>query len=154
MKEHPAHKGYFVTEDGRVYTSWTKQGIGCKLRELSKHIDEKGYCQVRLKGVRKRVHRLVAETFIPNPNNLPCINHKNEVKNDNRIENLEWCSISYNNSYSHSKVHRLETPTGEIVEVYNLKQYCRDNNLNDSHLYNKERKNKSKGFTLLETAQN
>ena len=45
------------------------------------------------------VHRLVATAFIPNPNNYTIINHINEDKTDNRVENLEWCSKSYNNTY-------------------------------------------------------
>lgn len=45
----------------------------------------------------KKLHRLVAETFIPNPNNYPVINHINGNKLDNRAENLEWCTISHNN---------------------------------------------------------
>lgn len=45
------------------------------------------------------VHRLVAEAFIPNPNNLPCVNHKNENTHDNSPENLEWCTYEYNINY-------------------------------------------------------
>ena len=46
-----------------------------------------------------RVHRLVGQSFIPNPNNLPEINHKNEDKTNNRVENLEWCDRKYNINY-------------------------------------------------------
>lgn len=48
----------------------------------------------------RKVHRLVAETFIPNPNNLPFVNHKDENKNNNNVDNLEWCDCKYNNLYS------------------------------------------------------
>ena len=51
------------------------------------------------KKINKLCHRLIAEKFIPNPNNLPQCNHKNELKTDNRAENLEWCTASYNTNY-------------------------------------------------------
>lgn len=63
-------------------------------------IDKDGYKQITLynKDIEKhyKVHKLVALTFIPNPKNLPVINHKDTNKQNNSVENLEWCTISYN----------------------------------------------------------
>ena len=62
-----------------------------------------GYIRVALSknGIKTwlRVHRLVAQAFLPNPDNLPEINHKNEDKTNNRVDNLEWCDRKYNNNY-------------------------------------------------------
>lgn len=63
-----------------------------------------GYLSVGLsknnKTTTRTVHRIVAETFLPNPNNLEMINHKDEDKSNNNVDNLEWCTVSYNNKYS------------------------------------------------------
>lgn len=70
-----------------------------------------GYYRVRLqKGVDskfKLVHRLVAEAFIPNPGNLPCVNHKDENPSNNSMNNLEWCTYYYNNHYGNSTKNRV-----------------------------------------------
>ena len=62
-----------------------------------------GYLSVMLykrgKPTDHKIHRLVAETFISNTLNLPEVNHKNEIKTDNRVENLEWCNHLYNSNY-------------------------------------------------------
>ena len=67
-----------------------------------------GYLHVRLNGQNKSVHRLVAETFIPNPYNKPQINHKNEIKTDNRVDNLEWVTAKENINFGTSLSKRAK----------------------------------------------
>lgn len=99
-------------------------------RILSPGIDTKGYPMVVLQKCGKKrtvkVHRLVAEAFIPNNGNLPQINHKNEIKTDNRVENLEWCDASYNHDYGtrlkrFSKSIRNRKEWSKPVLVYRYK---------------------------------
>ena len=97
---------YQISDLGRVKSLYNDNGYKKTYREkiLKYSIKKNGYCQVILVKNRKRysknIHRLVAQAFIPNPNNLPCVNHKNEIKSDNVVGNLEWCTISYNTRYS------------------------------------------------------
>ena len=107
MKEHPTLKGYFVTEDGKVFSAWKRISNGKgrggyyiiddnKRKELKTHIEKKGYESISIKGKNYRVHRLVAETYIPNPEDKPQVNHKNKNRCDNRVDNLEWVTCQEN----------------------------------------------------------
>lgn len=69
------------------------------------------------KQIGKSVHRLVAETFIPNPNNYPCVNHKDENPHNNSIENLEWCTHSYNINYGTRNKQVRDKKTKNIIDL-------------------------------------
>lgn len=100
--EYPSYR---VTKSGKVF-SYRQGNI---LKPLSTVLDSSGYPIVRLYDDtnKKRtiaVHRLIADTFIPKPNNLEYINHKDEDKTNNSIDNLEWCTKAYNNCYNNKAV--------------------------------------------------
>lgn len=80
-------RGSFVSKE--KICSLSKDRYGYVMKYLSKNGKKKYHS----------VHRLVAMAFLPNPGKLPFINHKNEVKSDNRVENLEWCNAKYNVNY-------------------------------------------------------
>lgn len=109
-KDVPDYEGlYAVSNFGRVKTlpHQIVRSNGhvqtFKARILKQLKQSSGYLEVCLsnKGIQKKyyVHRLVAQAFIPNPKALPEINHKDENKHNNFVNNLEWCNRAYNNAY-------------------------------------------------------
>lgn len=107
-----------------------------KERILIPGTDKDGYKFVllSLNGKQRpyKIHRLVASSFIENKNNLPIINHKNEIKSDNRALNLEWCNCKYNIRYGTAIRRMIETQTkkfgksvlaidknGNVINVFN-----------------------------------
>ena len=86
--------------------------------------DKDGYMTVMLYIGRSRklckVHRLVAEAFIPNPEKLSLVNHKDEVRTNNNVNNLEWCDVFYNNNYG-TRNHKVSS-----TKIKEHKCYCKN----------------------------
>ena len=97
---------YLIDSLGNVVSLPKIQGrrLHNKYKILAVKVNRLGYCEVALTrdGYTRTMllHRLIAEHFVPNPDGLPCVNHKNGVKSDNRIENLEWCTVSQNTKHA------------------------------------------------------
>lgn len=100
-----------VLKDNRVW----------KERIMKPVKDKDGYFCVNLyknnKTKRFKVHRLVAQAFIPNPDNLPCVNHKDEDKTNNNVENLEWCTHEYNSNYGTAIERMTKTLSNPVLQL-------------------------------------
>ena len=104
IREIPKYEGlYWASFDGNIHTkNWRNTGKDAVLKPAK---DKKGYLRVGLmkdgKLITEKVHRLIALTFIPNPDNLPQINHKDGNKLNNYIGNLEWCTAKHNMKHAY-----------------------------------------------------
>ncbi len=94
MKE--IQSGYYATKEGNILSS-RKFNVPTVMKA---HKDGSGYLRVKLLGETRKVHRLVASAFIPNPENKPTVNHINGNKTDNRVDNLEWATHSENKQHA------------------------------------------------------
>jgi hypothetical protein len=125
---------YEISNMGRVKsckrTRKSKAGSISNVQEriLKQRSDKNGYRAVDLcKDVKLhyfRCYRLVADAFIPNPNHFPVINHKDEDVTNNVVSNLEWCSVSYNTSYSvHKRSQKVLFDGVEFPSIRSLARH-------------------------------
>ena len=122
---------YRVSSHGRVWSNRKKM-------YLAPQLDSYGYAHVMLnvggKQYTRKVHRLVMEAFSEDFSEDLQVNHKDENKLNNRLSNLEMCTQQYNIEYSHARHYIVTTPCGKEIVVFNLKKFCRENNLHDSNM--------------------
>jgi len=118
-----------------------------KYKKMTKKTCKNGYISVHLKGLDFLVHRLVAQAFISNVNNKPCVNHKNSNRSDNFVENLEWCTHKENTEHAISnkrlKVKGKDNPASKLnnEKVKIIKEYIKQgkSNLEISKIFNVSR---------------
>ena len=133
-KERYVLEHYEITEDGQVWSTLNSNN-SYQRRCLKQRYDKDGYKDVALvydnEGHRQpfRVHRLVALKYIPNPHNYSIINHKDSCKTNNRVENLEWCDVSYNTQYSYDNCdysipHLKITHPDGTIEIFPTTSYA------------------------------
>lgn len=115
---------YEVSNCGRVRTLHYHRGSQVRVMQ---HDKSASYDLVTLykdgKPFCKSVHRLVAEAFLPNPNNYPVVNHIDENKRNNVVENLEWCSQQYNVTYGHAHDRFIRPIVATVIETGEREYY-------------------------------
>ena len=160
-KSVPGYEGlYEVSNTGRVRSvdRYVVDSLGnrrfYKGKVLSPGKDRCGYLFLVLQGRRFSIHRLVAQAFIPNPDNLPQVNHRDENPSNDNVDNLEWCTAKYNSNYGtrndRIRTTRLRngTSTGLSREEYSKKWYQEHKNEQDKwhKEYYQENKDKRREY--------
>lgn len=102
---------YTIYGDGRIYLTHCH-------RFIKPTISKDGYCRCQFNGRLRLTHRVIAQALIPNPDNLPVVNHKNGIRHDNRVENLEWVSSSDNQKHAYRMGLRLPAQLGRSGSLH------------------------------------
>ncbi len=134
---HPTKfDGYYILEDGRVFTEWDNKGKRGNIRELKPIARGYGYQSINIsikengrtiKQIRYYIHRLIAETLIENPQNYKEIDHMDRDKNNNSVSNLRWVSRSENMQWNAKPFRITDKKTGKIYTGENNIQWISEN---------------------------
>lgn len=137
----PGHSKYMVSQSGIIKSFYYPN----KPKILKQSISKKGYHNINIESDDKsktsfRVHRIVAMTFIPNPENKLFVNHKDGNKSNNHVDNLEWCTHSENVRHAHAnnlvKRHTITLNTETGIYYDTIKEAALTYNLNVKKLTN------------------
>ena len=107
LRAIPDFPHYMASSDGKVFSLYNNRFLKARVCKQTGYA-QLTLCEDKVKHV-VNVHRVVASAFVPNPDNLPWINHKDENKTNNAADNLEWCTPSYNNSYGNKTEKQRKT---------------------------------------------
>ena len=105
---------YFITKEGRIYSKLKEKG----LRELRPHVNNRGYMIITIRKKSYKIHRLVAENFLPKIDGKPVVNHIDGDKLNNNVNNLEWCTQSENVQHAWNNGLNNRTREGLYKKVY------------------------------------
>lgn len=172
LREIPGFKGYFISKDGKVFSSHHSMfRKHFKIHEMVLKEDKDGYLEVGLyknnKRYFRRVHRLVLEAWATNPNKYTQVNHKDGNVKNNNINNLEWCTLEYNMQHSFHVLHRkpnittnkrvllTNKLTGETIKFLSIKECAKYVGMSYVHLgkilngtYNLSKSRKLKDYLI------
>lgn len=128
------YEDYYITKSGKIFSSLTNKELKFDRSQTG------GYCKVKLmdrrlgRFISLSVHRLVALQFLPNPRNLPEVNHKDGNHTNNSVYNLEWCTAEYNRRHAlENRLYKIEEDNprakltkSQVIQIYKDWETCKN----------------------------
>ena len=145
MKSKPikGYENYIIYEDGRIYSTNKNIFIGANPTTTSKYLYVKLYKNGTV--AYKSVHRLVAQTFVPNQENLPVVDHVDDNIYNNHYTNLQWCTQKDN-------IHKSYNNTGPVRNFRTCSLYCNNNKIKEFKSISEACRYASKNYGISQTS--